>query len=132
MQENDGIPASNGDVTHLAVTDAHATTGMIVFGNNPVCHDTVPLATRGRAWKERPGTGSELLRVSQISAMETGEPLRVLLIDIDRFKQFELIVRDHVGDLVADGFDYCPWRKRGILAKQETALIPTGSGDVLG
>ena len=46
--------------------------------------------------------------------------------------RLELIMRDHVGDLVPDGFYYCPWRKRGILAKQETALIRTGSGDVLG
>ena len=30
MQEDDRVPTTNGDVTHLAVTDAYATTGMIV------------------------------------------------------------------------------------------------------
>jgi hypothetical protein len=47
MQEDDRVPTTNGDVTHLAVTDAYATTSMIVFGRNPVRHGIAPLAIRG-------------------------------------------------------------------------------------
>jgi diguanylate cyclase len=42
----------------------------------------------------------EFLRVSQIAAMESGDPLSVLLIDIDRFKQFNDNFGHGVGDQV--------------------------------
>jgi hypothetical protein len=58
MQEDDRVPTTNGDVTHLAVTDAYATTGMIVFGRNPVRHGIAPLAIGG-AVKRRPETGCD-------------------------------------------------------------------------
>jgi diguanylate cyclase len=42
----------------------------------------------------------EFLRSSQIAAMESGEPLSILLIDIDRFKQFNDNFGHGVGDQV--------------------------------
>jgi diguanylate cyclase len=42
----------------------------------------------------------QFLRAAQISAMETGEPLSLLLIDIDRFKQFNDNFGHGVGDQV--------------------------------
>ena len=42
--------------------------------------------------------GDEFLLTSQISALETGEPFSILLIDIDRFKQFN----DNFGHAVGD------------------------------
>jgi diguanylate cyclase len=42
----------------------------------------------------------EFLRVSQIAAMESGKPLSILLIDIDRFKQFNDNFGHGVGDQV--------------------------------
>ena len=42
----------------------------------------------------------EFLRASQTAAMETGEPLSVLLIDIDRFKKFNDNFGHGVGDQV--------------------------------
>jgi diguanylate cyclase len=42
----------------------------------------------------------EFLRTSQISAMETGEPLSIFLVDIDRFKQFNDDFGHGVGDQV--------------------------------
>src|SRR5215471_3336512 len=33
------MPITNGDVTHLAIKNVYATTGMIVFGGNPAWHD---------------------------------------------------------------------------------------------
>jgi hypothetical protein len=63
VQENDRVPATNGDVTHLAVTDAYATTGMIVFGRNPFRHGIAPLAIRGA-----PGKGGlELIAIPEIN-----------------------------------------------------------------
>jgi hypothetical protein len=47
VQENDRVPATDGDVTHHAVVDVYAATSMIVFGRNPVRHSIVPPA-RGR------------------------------------------------------------------------------------
>ena len=63
MQENDRIPATNGDVTHLAVMDAYATMGMIVFGRNPVRHGSNPLAIRGTG-----NGGLELVVIPEINA----------------------------------------------------------------
>jgi diguanylate cyclase len=42
----------------------------------------------------------EFLRAAQISAMESGEPLSLLLVDIDRFKQFNDNFGHGVGDQV--------------------------------
>jgi hypothetical protein len=62
VQENDRVPATNGDVTHLAVTDAYATTGMIVFGRNSFWHGIAPLAISGA-----PGKGGlELIAIPKI------------------------------------------------------------------
>jgi hypothetical protein len=47
VQENDRVPATDGDVTHHAVVDVYAATGMIVFGRNPVRHSIVPPAIAG-------------------------------------------------------------------------------------
>jgi hypothetical protein len=58
MQEDNRVPTANVDVTDLAVSDAHATTGMIVFGRNPVRHGIALLAIRG-AVKRRPGIGCD-------------------------------------------------------------------------
>jgi hypothetical protein len=64
VQENDRIPATNRDVTHLTVMDAYATTGMIVFGRNPVRHGSNPLA-------KAPGNGGlELVAIPEINALQ--------------------------------------------------------------
>jgi diguanylate cyclase len=42
----------------------------------------------------------EFLRASQISAMESGEPLSLLMVDIDRFKQFNDSFGHGIGDQV--------------------------------
>ena len=75
MQENDRIPATNGDVTHLAVMDVYATTGMIVFGRNPVRNGSNPLSR-----SEASGNGGiELIviprstRFGQSSSARTGK-----------------------------------------------------------
>jgi hypothetical protein len=51
VQENDRVPTTNGDVTYLAVTDAFAMAGMIVFGNNPVRHGIAPSRPAARREK---------------------------------------------------------------------------------
>jgi hypothetical protein len=51
MQENDRVPITNGDVTHLAVKDVYATTGMVIFGRDPVRHGMVPSRDRRRPGK---------------------------------------------------------------------------------
>lgn len=55
--------------------------------------DTLTGLPNRRAW-------DEFLRASQAAAMETGEPLSVLLIDIDRFKKFNDNFGHGVGDQV--------------------------------
>ena len=47
MQENDGVPPTSRDVTHLAVKDAYATTSKIAFGRNPVLQEIAPTAIEG-------------------------------------------------------------------------------------
>src|SRR5450631_1883794 len=66
VQEYDRVPATNGDVTHLAVTDAYATTDMIVFGSNPIRHGISPLAIRGA-----PGDGGpERVAILEINSLQ--------------------------------------------------------------
>ena len=45
----------------------------------------------------------EYFRSAQIAAMETGEPLSILMIDIDHFKKFNDSFGDQVGDQVLRG-----------------------------
>ena len=63
MKENDRVPASNGDVTHVAVKDTHATAEMIIFGRDR--HGIPPLAIRGRRKSDL-----ELVKFPQINAPE--------------------------------------------------------------
>jgi hypothetical protein len=62
-----GSGRSYGDVTHLAVTDAYATPGMIVFGRNPVRHG-IALSHQRRREK----SGLELVAIPpRFNALQT-------------------------------------------------------------
>ena len=63
MQENDRVPTSDGDVTHIAVKNTYATTEIIVFGGDR--HDIPPFAIGGRRKSDL-----ELVKLPKINAPE--------------------------------------------------------------
>ncbi|MFZ0720575.1 MAG: hypothetical protein WA230_23910 [Xanthobacteraceae bacterium] len=63
MQENDRVPTSDGDVTHIAVKNTYATTEIIVFGGDG--HDIPPFAIGGRRKSDL-----ELVKLPKINAPE--------------------------------------------------------------